>query len=243
MSLKLPEVTLMAIDCLAPGNTVLAMQQAMRLVRFGRMVLLTDTVRHQLIEPKPATLGIEVFHTEQSDNKIRPYPNAPLVCPDANMDELVKPADYCETDYQLYMEWDSCVLNPLAWDDTWLEYDFIGAPWVDHCDPGWPPCDEHNNVGNFGFSLRSRRFCKMIKDAVTEHWTNPDIRRQMTICDSFACRTMRPWLEQGGIRFAPEDVAARFSCENRVYSGAFGYHGRLTAKLNGWGNWMELVNR
>jgi hypothetical protein len=155
---------------------------------------------------------------------------------DYEMDNLLRPAEYCDLGYVLYCEWDAGVLNPLGWDPEFLKYDFIGAPWVRHNDPGWPACDgETNNVGNFGFSLRSKRFCDAIAEAVSRNKGDPT----MVSSDRWACRTMRPWLEKKGVKFAPWPVAMRFSCENVVYSGQFGFHGRQTAEMNGWGGkWL-----
>ena len=43
-----------------------------------------------------------------------------------------------------------------------------------------------------------------------------------------------PHLEQRGIRFAPTELAAQFSVENRPYASSFGYHGRVTERLSGF---------
>lgn len=36
---------------------------------------------------------------------------------------------YIETDYVLIVQYDGFILNPKAWMDEFLEYDYIGAPW------------------------------------------------------------------------------------------------------------------
>jgi hypothetical protein len=48
----------------------------------------------------------------------------------------------------LVMQWDSFIINPQYWNNSFLEYDYIGAPWPHH--PKTP-------VGNGGFSLRSKK--------------------------------------------------------------------------------------
>lgn len=153
---------------------------------------------------------------------------------------LTEPIKHIGTSsHVLYMEWDSGILNPSAWDNGWLEYDFIGAPWPPHSDPGWPPCDgETNAVGNTGFSLQSRKFMEAVRIALSVF--KDDSRRFS--CDRWACRTIRPWLEkEHGIKFAPVSVAERFSCEDRVYSGSFGFHGKSTVKINNWGAWFDAI--
>jgi len=82
------------------------------------------------------------------------------------------------------------------------------------------------------------RFCDAIAEAVQKHRGDP----AMISSDRWACRTMRPWLEKRGVKFAPWQVAMRFSAENVIYSGQFGYHGRLTAEMNGWGGkWLGAI--
>lgn len=134
------------------------------------------------------------------------------------------------------MEWDSAVLNPPAWNPKWLEYDFIAPPWPAHNDPGWPVCDgETNNVGSFGFCLGSRAFWFACNEAY--YWFRQGDQTQVyqtLSSDRFICRTARPRLEAAGIKFAPGDEAMRFGCENRIFSGEFGFHGKGTAALNGW---------
>jgi hypothetical protein len=229
--LKLPQVTLMGIDVVTPERTALSLKESMRWVDFGRVVLLLDG-RH----PMPVGSWIEIGNTVQSNVMAKPMPWHKPLPVDYEMDNLIRPAEYCDLGYVLYCEWDAGVLNPLGWDPEFLKYDFIGAPWVRHNDPGWPPCDgETNNVGNFGFSLRSKRFCDAIAEAVSRNKGDPT----MVSSDRWACRTMRPWLENKGVKFAPWPVAMRFSCENVVYSGQFGFHGRQTAEMNGWGGkWL-----
>jgi hypothetical protein len=144
---------------------------------------------------------------------------------------LRQPSEFLRTKYLLHIEWDAAVLNPMAWTDDFLEYDYIGAPWPDHHDPGWPRCDQSNNVGNGGFSLKSARFCKLVRQATDEFHGDA----AMISSDRWQCRTLRPWMEGKGIKYSHEEAAALFSCEGRVYSGQFGYHGRITCKMNNWG--------
>ena len=99
-----------------------------------------------------------------------------------------------------------------------MHYDYIGAAW-NH----YPVGDQRVFQGNGGFSLRSRRLMEVVA-------TDPAIRRRHPE-DRRICRDYRPHLEQAhGIRFAPEDVARRFSIEgygqtNRTHTTEFGFHG------------------
>jgi len=119
-------------------------------------------------------------------------------------------ADHIETDHVLLAQYDGFIANPECWRHDFLDYDYIGAP--------WPQFDTHN-VGNGGFSLRSRRLLTTLRDLRLELDGRPE--------DIAICQAWRSRLEQHhGIRFAPTDVARRFSYESGPCSGpSFGFHG------------------
>jgi tetratricopeptide (TPR) repeat protein len=110
----------------------------------------------------------------------------------------------------LVIQWDGYVVNPAAWTDAFLQYDYIGAPWGFHNDA--------HRVGNGGFSLRSSRLLRALSDPDISE-TDPE--------DEMICRRYRPLLEERyGIRFAPEALAARFSFETTYFEDQpFGFHG------------------
>lgn len=130
-------------------------------------------------------------------------------------------AKYIETEHVLIIHPDGYIQNPLAWDDSWLQWDYIGATW------GYK---DGMNVGNGGFCLRSKKLLDIIsKLELTGH--HPE--------DDWIARKLRPMLEkEHGIRFAPEEVANKFSIEaygshaftdtwgnkGNKYSGQFGFH-------------------
>ena len=63
---------------------------------------------------------------------------------------------YIKTDFVLMVQWDGWVINPNAWQDAFLDYDYIGAVWP------WHP--EGLRVGNGGFSLRSKKLLELTAD-------------------------------------------------------------------------------
>lgn len=230
--LHLPEITLFAIDCVSPNRTTVAMRHSSRWIKWGRIILLKNKTRNYDVQPQFG--GLEIIHLEETDRKVSPFPGHPLICVDYDRDMMTKTVDYCSTPYLLHMEYDSAVLNPRAWDNHWLEYDFIAPPWPPHNDPGWPPCTDANNVGSFGFCLGSRKFWQGCRDAYEYFSKQPGMAQQIISSDRFICRTARPWLELRGIKFAPVDEAMRFANENLIHSGQFGFHGKGTAAMNGW---------
>lgn len=118
---------------------------------------------------------------------------------------------YINTNFAMIVQWDGFPVNVEKWSDEFLEYDYIGAPWP------W-----NGGVGNGGFSLRSKKLLtaceEMFKD-YPEEITEPE--------DHLICNTFRNiYSEQYGIKFAPIDVAYRFSTENGDYNQhkSFGFH-------------------
>ena len=117
---------------------------------------------------------------------------------------------HIETEHVLLIQWDGYVVNPAAWRDEFLDYDYIGARW------GF--CKDDHCVGNGGFSLRSRRLLEALQDPEIDRF-EPE--------DEMICRHFRPLLEaRHGIRFAPPEVADRFSFETTYpQSIPLGFHG------------------
>lgn len=127
------------------------------------------------------------------------------------MKELGK---HFDTSHVLTIHADGYVLAPEMWTDEFLEYDYIGATW-------W--YKDNMNVGNGGFSLRSKKLCDILAQHNIEHY-HPE--------DHHICRTYRPALEKLGIKFAPEHIANKFSIEaynipkpGNKWCGQFGFHG------------------
>ncbi len=117
---------------------------------------------------------------------------------------------HVQTSHLLVVQWDGFVLDAAAWEESFLDWDYIGAPLRDE-----PPS---RMVGNGGFSLRSRRLLTALQDPslIARH---PE--------DNCICHDHRKRLEsEYGIRFAPPEVAARFSFERLAPTGTtFGFHG------------------
>lgn len=110
--------------------------------------------------------------------------------------------------HALVIQWDSFILHGEAWDPAFLDYDYIGAPW------GHRPVE----VGNGGFSLRSRRLVDAI-DQLTITDTHPE---DFIICERHGAELAGVH----GIRFAPRALADAFAFEEVTPPGpTFGFHG------------------
>jgi hypothetical protein len=120
------------------------------------------------------------------------------------------------------LQWDSGVLSAEAWTDKFLEHDYVGAPWpvsVNGSPTLWDKLGytKDTNVGNGGFSLRSKSLVNWLADHRDTHplWL-PE--------DDAICRRYRALLG----KFAPASLASRFSAEcggREVTVGkVFGFH-------------------
>jgi len=127
---------------------------------------------------------------------------------------------YVNTDYVLTMQYDGFILNPDAWNDEFYDYDYIGAPWK--FDAHWLTVD--NKVGNGGFSFRSK---KLIDRVATLPYT-------IEAEDIFISINSYKTLVDEGFKFAPFDVANRFSMEIGEWDGQFGFHSLALTNLNKW---------
>jgi hypothetical protein len=128
---------------------------------------------------------------------------------------LSRLADYIDTDFALILHPDGFIHHPEQWTDEFLNYDYIGAPWREI---------RHNRVGNGGFSLRSKRLLE---------WGRG--RRCDWLEDVLICLDHFEEINSLGMRFAPLELAMRFSLEHPLLDfpgidldGAFGFHGKYT---------------
>lgn len=123
--------------------------------------------------------------------------------------------EHVETPYVIFQQWDAMVHDGSRWRDYFLLNDYIGAV--------WPWRDHGTNVGNGGFSLRSRKLLEALQapdiqlDPTSEHGVQED---------NYIAIKHRPWLESKGIVFAPAPVADQFAMElNEGGFNAMAHHG------------------
>ncbi|HTC43977.1 MAG TPA: DUF5672 family protein [Steroidobacteraceae bacterium] len=138
--------------------------------------------------------------------------------------------EHIRTPYVLIVQWDGYVVEPRAWMPEFCQYDWIGAR--------WPWYTDGMTVGNGGFSLRSRKLLEVTSSPAFE--LQDDVEE-----DDLVCRANRPELmRKFQIRFAPDQIADRFSYEHTIPSlPTFGFH----APFNMWrhvddSEMIELAN-
>lgn len=190
--LALPQVTLCAATSVNVAATIQALEVSLAQIRFAKCLLFTDAS----VEPSHPAITIVPIHRLNSSQAYSEF-------------LLWKLGDYIETSHCLVVQWDGHVLDAGRWDKAFFDYDFIGA--------SWPQFADGLDVGNGGFSLRSRRLLKACQ--------SPRFRPAHPE-DIMIGRTHRAWLEAQGLRIADRDVADRFSAERAGdVLASFGYHG------------------
>ncbi len=125
-----------------------------------------------------------------------------------------------EAEHYIWIQWDSWVLDATRWEDAFLDYDYIGAPWPVDEGSFWDRLGytASNRVGNGGFCLRSTKLMRFLC-----------MRPQLPLWlpeDDGICRKHRKVLDDAGFTWAPTDLATRFSFEFTAPppEGTFGFH-------------------
>ena len=110
--------------------------------------------------------------------------------------------EHVETSHIIFQQWDAMVHDGNKWQDYFLLNDYIGATWP------WRPHGQ--NVGNGGFSLRSKK----LLDALQAPHLQMNIFGEHGVQeDNYISIVWRPELEKLGIEYAPAPVADQFSQE------------------------------
>lgn len=193
---RLETVTLCAVSSSNMEATVLAMKASLAQIKFAEALLFTDR--------DAGSLGLD------ESSEIRVVPIRPIRSSEAYSHFMLNDlAAHIATDYALIVQWDGHVIDAGRWQDGFLDYDYIGA--------SWPQFDDGHDVGNGGFSLRSRRLMEACRQPGFERHHPEDLA---------IGRTNRTFLENLGLRFAPAEIANQFSAERASDPArTFGYHG------------------
>ena len=190
--LNLENVTLLCVETREPELAYWAIDKCLSNVEFAKVVLITNLDR----------VGIKRSDIE--------YVQAPPIKTTKDYSDLLLTGldQHVEGSHVLVIQWDSFVVNPELWTDSFLTYDYIGAVWPHH---------PTTAVGNGGFSLRSVGLLQAMKRPgfVKKH---PE--------DYCICVDNKEFLKQEcGIRIAPTGVAEQFAVERSPWHPAFGFHG------------------
>jgi len=214
----LPSVTLIAVAGVEINKALYALWRSSLNIDFGDAILVSDKVVKNRLQ------GLRVESTDGfSLNSLDAY-NEYCVF------QLYK---HVKTEFALLVQADGYVINPKKWQENFLEYDYIGAPWRVVNTAYIDPFGRHQRVGNGGFSLRSKRLLETplhthIEWNVNQGSFYKHLNSNSQSEDGIICVHNRHVYEQAGNIFAPLDVALHFSCEQKVaeYKSVktFGFH-------------------
>lgn len=213
--LKLPNVTLVAVSSVDLEGTDLALRISSNDIEFGAIKFLCSEI------------------WSPSDSKIEMVDIPKLNFVGYSQFVLNSLFNYVETDFCLLVQADGFVLNASRWKADFLKYDFIGAPWPVDFEFGSGRLNlSRNNVGNGGFSLRSKKLLYQTARIDFDSLQFPTKSEDLIIC-----HFLYDDMITAGIKFPRPELAAQFSIESQLASygqspkSSFGFHGKALRDL------------
>jgi hypothetical protein len=197
--ISLPHVTMVCIDTVNYGDAIHAIQKSLEQVTPARTIFFTD---------------IDIKRDMPFDVVRIPRITSKRVYSEWMIKELGK--QQIDTSHVLVIQADGYVLDGSQWKDEFLQYDYVGASWLE--------TDDYN-VGNGGFSLRSWKLCQTL--------SSDDFIRAIHPEDGI-CKIYRDYLEKEySFKWPTEELADLFSFELRQPAQpTFGFHGRFHPPYN-----------
>ena len=213
-TLDLQQITLVSATSVNIEKTVTSLLVSSEYVNFANIKLLSDQA--------PSVIS----------KNIQQQAIAPLDLQGYNKFMIEKLNDFIDTPFCLVVQPDGFLINPHLWREDFLEYDYIGAPWFEFMKHGRNFEKvfhfNKNQVGNGGFSLRSKKLLSILSKLKFEDLNCP-VKNE----DFLICHFLYDYLIDLGVRFAPLKVAHLFSIESAVgdmpneLASTFGFHGKF----------------
>ena len=208
--LHLKDVTLVAVATIDVEKAVMALRYSKIAIEFAESILisnykpwnLSNDIKYKRIEP---------FNDVGEWGKFIIY-------------DLHK---YINSKYIILVHDDGFIVNPSLWDNNFLKYDFVGAPWPS-------PKDKYSyrtkageivNVGN-SVSLRSKKILEM-PSKLNLPWQSFHGNFHE---DGFLCVKNRDILISKGIKFADSKTAYKFSIETKLDD----YENKISFAFHKW---------
>ena len=203
--LKLKNITLLGVDCIDLVRLKVARDICVKKIEFGAVKLLTSIESDEKDVIKIGKIGSLEAYSEFMIKKLY---------------------DYVDTEFVLIFQHDGFILSADNWRVEFLNYDYIGAPWI-----GYYKENPQYNVGNGGFSLRSKRLLNILANDENIKLGQPE--------DAIISRQFRKYLESKGIKYAPEEIASKFAIPDIMngdlpWTDQFGFHYLTKGHLLKW---------
>ena len=214
-------LTLVAVADTKVSETISSLRKSSKSINFKEIILLTS----KNIERGEIFEGLKIL-------KINPLRSAK----NYNHFIIYELFKYINTSHLLLIQWDGFILNPNKWNQSFLDYDYIGAPFIPRANDINYSRDKQGNffsIGNGGFTLRSRK----LLEAPTKFNLKDNFKYTNHHEDGFFCVYHRSFLESKGFKWAPFNLAKNFSFEsiisiNDIIDLPLGFHGRKILKIN-----------
>lgn len=200
------DVTLLAISSIEIPKTIWALEKSRERLNFGAVKLISD------IKPE-LPMGITHEYCPRINNIM-----------DFNHYVFKELYKHVDTSHCLMVQFHAWVINPDLWDDNWLNFSYLGAPWPIKEGSYIANNGERVRVGNGGFSLRSKRIMEIPSQLGWE------LRQEQSYFneDGNLCAYWRKELLEMGIVYGTLEEACRFSFENLIPENrgmrTFGFH-------------------
>lgn len=189
--IELPQITVLIADTKNYSQAIFAIKKTLEQIKPAKVVWMTD---RDFDLPEVEIVKISRIKDKADYSRV-----------------MIKESwKYFDTDFCLTIQHDGYCLSGEAWNDEFLNYDFVAAPWL------YP--DPERNVGNGAFSLRSKKLATALGTDDFIEIVEPE--------DEIIGRLYRRYLEQKyDIKFAPEELAHTFAYElHEPYCKTFGFH-------------------
>lgn len=192
MRKQLPDVTMICVDTENYGEALFAITKSLEQIAPARTIFFTDITF--TVPEEVEIINIKHLFTAKDYSRWM-------------IKELGK--QNIDTSHILIIQHDGYVLNADQWEEDYLKYSYLGAPWLE---------TDFYNVGNGGFSLRETKLHQIISQDQAIMPLHPE--------DSCLSRIYRDYLEQKyNLKWAPDLLAHKFSFElNKPKQPTFGFH-------------------
>lgn len=205
--IELPSVTLIVLTSVKIEQNILALRKSISEINFGQVKFISH-------EKPNLPNGVTFVQCERL-NSIDDFSRYTFLTLHKDI----------ETDFMILIHHDGWIARPNLWTDEFLNFDYIGAPWPYRDTIYTTPYGEHIAVGNGGFRLTSKKFLEL----PTKLGLNLESDQGFYGDDGNFCCIHRLKFLQNGIKYAPPEIAAKFSTEIWVdgisQEESFGFHG------------------
>lgn len=203
--LNLPDVTLVCVTSVKIDQNVKALKQSMEGIKYGDVKFISD------ICPEDLPKNVKYVKCDKlSYDGFSEY-------------TFLKLWKDIETSHCLLVHHDGFVVRPDIWSDEFLNFDYTAAPWP-YSDTSYITDDgEHVDVGNGGFCLRTKKMLEL----PTKLGLKLEHRQGFYNDDGNFCVYHRKTFLENGIKYAPKEIAAKFSTEiiiPELSQESFGFH-------------------